>query len=197
MQQLSSHDLIRENVHKYHETSHQPCTESGSAKQVLQRWAPNHEIISELEADQPLGQERARKVVCKMNCSACNTFDQIGIPSSTFWCASSTQVMMVHGWVASMFCSWCGIAAAIDTTSDFSCPLSSSKISNCNDTTWWLIDQREPKRLMTMFIDAVATVAAKIVLRIIISVKLSHECFLSMHVKTGLRFTSVLARVLH
>jgi hypothetical protein len=84
MQQLSSHDLIRENVHKYHQTSHQPCTESGGAKQVLQRWAPNHEIISELEADQPLGQKRARKVVCKMKCSACNTFDQIGIPSSTF-----------------------------------------------------------------------------------------------------------------
>jgi hypothetical protein len=35
------------------------------------------------------------------------------------------------------------------------------------------------------------------VLRIIISVKLSHECFLSTHVKTGLSFTSDSARVSH
>ncbi len=51
--------------------------------------------------------------------------------------------------------------------------------------------------MMTMFIDAVAAVAAKIVLRIIISVKLSHDCFLSMHVKTRLRFASFSARVSH
>ncbi len=69
--------------------------------------------------------------------------------------------------------------AAINTTSESSYSFPSSKTSSCNDISRWLVDQREPKRLIAMFIDAVPAAAAKILLRINISVKLSRKCFLS------------------